>query len=102
MKKYLVTEKQLEALKKNYEKLNDLPQDIDDGINEAITAEGGRPINGIKESVIASMADTAPDFKYFIEDIEAQELDIKLEDEVVAPGACQKIIIATYVPKVGL
>lgn len=72
MKKYLVTGKQLEGLKKL--------------IYDALFLRTGEERS----------------YKFMIEDIEAQELDIHFEDTVKSSNkdeACKKVFVATFIPR---
>lgn len=68
MKKYLVTEKQLDELK-----------------------------SGI-ETIFFVNYGNERDFKFLIEDIEAQELDVRIEDDIKSDTR-KKLLVAVYIPK---
>ena len=68
MKKYLITEKQLDELKSRIETM-----------------------------LFVNYGDER-DFKFFIEDIEAQELDVRIEDDIKSDTR-KKLLVAVYIPK---
>ena len=70
MKKYLVTEKQLEGLKEAF------------------------------ETVLFVNHNNERFLKFLVEDIEAQELDIRCEDEIKSSDEVRrKVFVATFIPR---
>lgn len=74
MKRYNVTEKQLEQLKKQLEELETAPVKIADDENEMIVAEGGDPIEELFDILNRAIAEPLRELKYLVEDVERQEV----------------------------
>lgn len=98
MKKYLISERQIEAFKNIYETFEGIPIGVENAINEEIEAQDGAPIHGIYKGILDGMSEPMRDFKFFIEDIEAQELDVRIEDDIKSDTR-KKLLVAVYIPK---
>lgn len=75
MKNYTVTEKQLEALKKLLETFDELPRAAAESENEMIAAEGGEPIESLRDILSDALAEPLRELKFLVEDVERQEAD---------------------------
>lgn len=75
MKKYHLTEKQLEKLKKLHEKYLEAPREIDNEHKEMALADGLDETNwqDLAEPIENGLAETNRELKFLIEDIEMQE-----------------------------
>ena len=73
MKSYIVTEKQLDELKKLLERLEETPREKADEENELIQCEGGNPIETLRDILSDALAEPLRELKFLVEDIERQE-----------------------------
>lgn len=73
MKRYTVTEKQLDELKKLLERLEETPREKADEENEMIQCEGGEPIESLADILSDALAEPLRELKFLVEDIEGQE-----------------------------
>ncbi|MDO5116852.1 MAG: hypothetical protein Q4D58_12285 [Synergistaceae bacterium] len=73
MKHYIITEKQLDGLKKVVEELYELPHTAAEKENEQIEAEGGKPIEALCDIFACAISELHRELKFLVEDIEMQE-----------------------------
>lgn len=73
MKRYTITEKQLDELKKLLERLEETPREKADEENELIQCEGGEPIESLRDILSDALAGPLREMKFWAEDVERQE-----------------------------